>query len=317
MSNKDKASQKAMEKQLEQLFEQESNETTDSNLDASIMQMAQKQLEQTQKVDKPLSWWLKLSKRSFKYPMSIAAALFVTVGIARFMAHLSGTDVSLAQKPELVMATEQESVEIAYSLETDAKEDSALQKNKKIESPQYNELKAPAAIKVEEAEARSAKKLVAEQQKMERQEMEQQKIEAPEDYAKVQELLAKVRASSDIQQNQPISSNEKVVITGSRIKRADVESATPVVSSLSEEATASDKSQDSLADFEGGTLDEGVMGHPLPEIWTEQIEQAIEEGDEIKALDEWGQFRRTYPDYKVDDFLLEKIKSLQKLGKSD
>lgn len=242
------------DKELEQLNQWQGEEETGPQLDQNILAMAEQHLKQKERKAGGGSWWHRL-----RVPVSVAAGLVVTLGIARLMVNLTGEDMnSMAQRAS------SEQMEERYAIEMAA--DSARQ---------------------ELAE----KKEVADRARL-----AEQKMMAPPAAPEEPKLSV---ASRD--------QEETIVVTGSRIRAVDLESAEPL-------AQNSESEQRETAGFEEhGVLDEAVLGYPLPEVWIEEIEQALDEGDEITALDQWNQFKRTYPEFEVDEKLLNRIKTLQKL----
>ncbi|RDX37842.1 hypothetical protein DZA50_01455 [Kangiella sp. HD9-110m-PIT-SAG07] len=83
MNNEHKALEKDLQKKLRKAYNDASEETTNSELDASIMAMAQQEVDARDSSSQRKSWWDWL-----KVPVSVTAALVVTVGIARFMVEL-------------------------------------------------------------------------------------------------------------------------------------------------------------------------------------------------------------------------------------
>ncbi|GAA4347344.1 hypothetical protein [Kangiella taiwanensis] len=82
-NEQNKAAERELEKKLNKAFDDVSEETTSPQLDASIMAMAQQEVEARDSGKAKKSWWDRL-----KMPVSLTAALVVTVGIARFMVEL-------------------------------------------------------------------------------------------------------------------------------------------------------------------------------------------------------------------------------------
>lgn len=242
------------DKELDQLKQWQGEEETGPELDQNILAMAEQHLKQKERKASGGSWWHRL-----RVPVSVAAGLVVTLGIARLMVNLTGEDMnSMAQ----IASSEQ--MEERYAIEMAA--DSARQ-----ELAEKKEMAARARLA-------------------------EQKMMAPPAAPKEPKLSV---ASQD--------QEEFIVVTGSRVKAQDIESAEPI-------AQNSESEEPQTAGFkEHGVLDEAVLGYPLPEVWIEEIELALDEGDEITALDQWGQFKRTYPDFEVDEKLLNRIKTLQKL----
>ena len=82
-NEQNKAAERELEKKLNKAFDDVSEEATSPQLDASIMAMAQQEVEARDSGKEKKSWWDRL-----KMPVSLTAALVVTVGIARFMVEL-------------------------------------------------------------------------------------------------------------------------------------------------------------------------------------------------------------------------------------
>lgn len=248
------------DKELEQLNQWQGEEETSPELDQNILAMAEQHLKQKERKAAGGSWWHRL-----RVPVSVAAGLVVTLGIARLMVNLSGEDMnSMAQ----VASSEQMEQRYVIDMQADLARQEAMSKR--------------------EAETRAR--------------LAEQKMMAPP--AAPQEPVLELESPkvSDM-------AEESIVVTGSRIRSEDLEGAEPV--------TVVTEEDNQTAGFEEhGVLDEAVLGYPLPEVWIEEIEQALDEGDEITTLDEWGQFKRTYPEYKVDEKLLNRIETLQKLRKN-
>ncbi|WP_018623397.1 hypothetical protein [Kangiella aquimarina] len=242
------------DKELEQLKQWQSEEETGPELDQNILAMAEQHVKQKERKAAGGSWWHRL-----RVPVSVAAGLVVTLGIARLMVNLTGENMN-----SMAQIANSEQMEERYAIEMAA--DSARQ-----ELAEKKEMAARARLS-------------------------EQKMMAPP--AAPQE--PKLSVSSNDEQ-------DTIVVTGSRIRAVDLESAEPVA------AESPEPEQQTSGFEEHGVLDEAVLGYPLPEVWIEEIELALDEGDEITALDQWSQFKRTYPDFEVDEKLLNRIKTLQKL----
>lgn len=245
------------DKELEQLNQWQGEEETSPELDQNILAMAEQHLKQKERKAAGGSWWHRL-----RVPVSVAAGLVVTLGIARLMVNLSGEDMnSMAQ----VASSEQMEQRYVIDMQADLARQEALSKR--------------------EAETRAR--------------LAEQKVMAPPAAPQEPVLELEPPKVSDM-------AEESIVVTGSRIRSEDLEGAEPVT-------VITEETQQTAGFDEHGVLDEAVLGYPLPEVWIEEIEQALDEGDEITALDEWGQFKRTYPEYEVDEKLLNRIITLQKL----
>ncbi|MCW8857717.1 MAG: hypothetical protein OQJ95_10165 [Kangiella sp.] len=252
------------DKDLDKLQQWQGGEETSSELDQNILAMAEQHLKQKESKAAGGSWWHRL-----RVPVSLAAGLLVTLGVARLMVNLSGEDMN--NRAQVVSS---KPLEERYAIEMDA-EMAYLEK---------------ARQKEEQAKAQAMRE-------------SKQRMLAPP--AAPQEPVLEPPLVSEVASDS-IASSETIVVTGSRIKAEESESAEPVTTIVAE--------GNQTAGFDDhGVLDEAVLGYPLPEVWLEEIEQALDAGDEITALDEWEQFQRTYPEFEVDEKLLKRIKTLQKL----
>jgi hypothetical protein len=98
----------------------------------------------------------------------------------------------------------------------------------------------------------------------------------------------------------PASPVQRVEITGSTIRRADAETASPVQVIVAEDLKKS-----------GATSVAGVIVDPA-DAWLSKIDALLKAGSNQEALQEWRKFRKEYPDYAVPDGISEKIKPLDK-----
>lgn len=248
------------DKDLDKLQQWQGEEETSSELDQNILAMAEQHLKQKESKAAGGSWWHRL-----RVPVSVAAGLLVTLGVARLMVNLSGEDMN--NRAQVVSS---KPLEERYAIEMDAE-----------------------MAYLERA----------------RQKEEQAKAQAMHE-SKKRMLAAPAAPQEPLLEREPPKvsdmAEESIVVTGSRIRAEDLEGAEPV--------TVVTEENNQTAGFDDhGVLDEAVLGYPLPEVWLEEIEQALDAGDEITALDEWEQFQRTYPEFEVDEKLLKRIKTLQKL----
>ncbi|NVK22885.1 MAG: hypothetical protein HWD86_10225 [Kangiellaceae bacterium] len=290
--------------------------TTSSKLDDDILSMAkahadqQSQTKAAENGKSKTSWW-----QQFKYPVSMAAAMVMTVGIARLMVQLGGTDVSPAQNVALESSPASVAIEPVNMETRERKQATAVAFP--AQSPQLPDIPevttkrvaSSTVAKIEsEPGAETFEYQVFDDKKIKDEEFAEQQIALVEQSAQQKTASARMERVNSVEAEAEL---DKIVVTGSRIKASEIEAETDVADDLSSEALV-------VSDSDAhGVLDEAVLGYPLPEVWLEQIQQAISEQDEIKALDEWGQFQRTYPDYpveKIDEKLLNQLKSLQNLG---
>jgi hypothetical protein len=93
---------------------------------------------------------------------------------------------------------------------------------------------------------------------------------------------------------------QRVEITGTTIRRADTETASPVQVIVAEDLKKS-----------GSTSVDGVITNPA-DTWLAKIDALLKAGSNQEALQEWRKFRKEYPDYVVPDDVNEKIKALDK-----
>jgi len=96
----------------------------------------------------------------------------------------------------------------------------------------------------------------------------------------------------------PTAPVQRVEITGSAIRRAEVETASPVQVIVAEDLKKS-----------GVTSVAGVITNPA-DAWLAKIDALLKAGSNKEALQEWRKFRKEYPDYVVSDDINEKIKAL-------
>ncbi|MES3022069.1 MAG: hypothetical protein V4857_10855 [Pseudomonadota bacterium] len=118
----------------------------------------------------------------------------------------------------------------------------------------------------------------------------------------------------------------RVEITGSRVRRSQVDSAAPVTV-LSREELRQRQSQDAAAppSFGLDKKSESAAAKPAPRLsaglaenatqtpayWLGTIDKLIEAGERRRALEEWNKFLAAYPDHPVSEAMLARVKRLQ------
>ncbi len=287
MSHSDKTTDKQFEQAIKDSYSKVSQETSSPELDASIMAMAKDHLQQAES-SKP--GWLThiFNSKKAKYAFSVATAMVMTVGIARFMVYLSQTDQSAAQNVQTYSAKQTAPSDmVAFEVtETAAR------------APTYT---------TEKKEAKEVPNLVTNA------EMEKILASSPE-VARVDSLEDTVLEEIGSEQD----SREKIVVTGSRIKANEHELNEAQIAKSKVLAVESKAVKSKTLDsFNAGVLDEAVLGYPLPEVWLEEIQLYLAAGDQVKVLEEWQQFKNTYPDYQVSAALLEHIQKIKKIGQKN
>lgn len=97
------------DKELEQLKQWQSEEETGPELDQNILAMAEQHVKQKERKAAGGSWWHRL-----RVPVSVAAGLVVTLGIARLMVNLTGENMnSMAQIANSEQMEERYAIEMA------------------------------------------------------------------------------------------------------------------------------------------------------------------------------------------------------------
>ncbi len=147
----------------------------------------------------------------------------------------------------------------------------------------------------------------------------------------------------------PMQREQRVEVTGSAIKRSNVESAAPVtvrqqnelppaapapapVAAMAPAAApvAADKkdaqrvrseevqreaqkaARDTQLEYGRGVQNRALAAADRAAAWLEQIEQMLSAGEPAQALEQWHKFRQAYPDYPVPQTTAERIKAIQK-----
>lgn len=273
--------EQTLEQRMGENYRSLSNETTSNDLDQSILAMANAHLEKGDSKSK--GFWNRLfGSKKAKYAFSVATAMFMTVGIARFMVHLSKTDQGLTRNSEVFAAQDADTVsfEMANS-EAYVKEQIARDR------AQYSEQLA-------KREKRAVPNLVTNDE--------------------MEALLSTNRKETESQELAMLEDSENVIVTtGSRIKKVDTEEATQVAE-IAKVSTVRARALKAESDANAGVLDEAVLGYPLPEVWLEEIQEHLNNDEISEALEQWQQFKQSYPEYKVPEMIKNQIQFAQKIA---
>ncbi|AOE50829.1 hypothetical protein [Kangiella sediminilitoris] len=297
MSNK--MNEQDRDKNIGRAYKNASNETTTSELDDSIMAMAQEEVEVQDAGDK--SWWQRL-----RMPVSIAASLLVTVGIARFMVELG------YYSPDSIASSENQVEVMAYAEEVSAEH--APMKPDAPTPSKHAELAAKAKESADAAQV-SAARIAVEEKRIMSQRQEQERHEAEAEMQMVQKksieqkpvesepsaIQSKAEDSALADFAQETSEVETIVVTGSRIKRTELE-------------TEAKDDANHLGTLKEGSGTGNQISAPAPvlsaEEWLEEIRLALEAEDLEAARAKWSDFKQYYPDYDVDKSLKDRLEAL-------
>ncbi|WP_251358816.1 hypothetical protein [Kangiella sp. TOML190] len=316
-TNSDKNTEQNIEQQLEAAYQAQSQEKTSLELDQNIMKMAQEQLQVDATPTK--GFWASLfTSKKMKYGFSTAAALFMTVGIARFMVYLSQTPQSSSQVMSQAVSEDlaQSSDQYAAKISSDIVADSVT-----FESPEV--LVAKESV----ANARTRELAALKKQKRPVADSSSDKPTKPSfvDSSSDQEPLAMAKTSPPVE----LEADDKAIPAAAAPDKTELAAAQVVAAkqgaehqtaSVAEVAVAEENSlvitgARIKADSEAvGVLDEAVAGYPLPEVWLEEIEAYLEEGDQLKALEEWQQLKNTYPEFTAPAKVQKQLEAIIEIG---
>jgi len=285
--------EKSTDAKIADAYEDVSKESTSSEMDAMIMAMAEKEADSrsagkgsSEKIGQ--SWWHRL-----RLPVSITAAMVVTVGIARFMVELGYYDPNSVaysdnNPPASYSATEivlddsvTDSSNPAYQAEARSKVAAAPQK---APSERSKEL-ADGLAEVKTIQATGAR-IKREQKALSRERME---------LAKKQAFEAERRQTAALKE-----------------KSLTMDLAKPESTLLQEEQIEVDTNQEFSSDSELDVSGEVVTELPYrpSDEWIESIKQALERDDFEQAKQEWSEFQQVYPCYLPEKSLLERLEQL-------
>lgn len=302
--------ERELDKQLAEAYKAETNEETSSELDASIMAMAQQEVDSREKGKQNQSWWHRL-----RLPVSLTAALVVTVGIARLMVELGYYDPNTALQDNGLPPAEYVST---VTLEESPQPAMAAPAPRK--APPESVSRDRAALEQREAEIESiretAKMIEQEEllrsQKMKAEELAQAKKVEQEQVAdalaeRQQSMLTENKAS---RQAEPSSEQaERIVVVGSRIKRSDSEEGPTTIEdkATQEDDVNSIAKETNLASGDSVAIDTPYL--PANE-WIESIEELLEQENKELAKQEWLKFKQVYPDVEVAEELQKRLNAL-------
>ncbi len=266
MSHQDHNKPSVFEEDIEKAYRESSIEVTSDKLDKSILAMAEKH---HQAAGAQLGFFNRLFRsKQMKYLVSMSAALVMTVGIARFMVYLGKTDQGPAQNADVLLAQQESSEDFAFEMADNATEAKASRVAYQREKPQPTQV--PELITNDEM-----RQILSESDR-----------------------LAKVT-----KQEAELAEEQLVVVTGSRMKSADAETAAPAVvqKALADNADS---------ELHAGVMDEAIDMSPKPEMWLQEIVTLLQKGEKKQALEEFNQFKNTYPQHPIEAKTLEKLQAL-------
>ena len=287
----DKTSEQEVQQKLSKASKDASEETTSSALDDSIMAMAQQEVDAREKAKSQKSWWDRL-----KMPVSLTAALVVTVGIARFMVEL-GYHQPEAMSSEAMSQTAnsaqtyERKTEVVLRDEAFAENDLGKTERAVAAAPVPVPTPAPekrVASEQEENIAVISLRTNAEEIERARRaaEYERQLAQAKVAYKKEQQLMEQQHREALALENTTGSDNEKALEPEEN------------------QAVASD------VEVNSGQA-EAVETPYLPATeWLEQIETLLKDDKTDAAKEQWLEFKQVYPDYSVEKQLFQRLEGL-------
>lgn len=256
MSN-DMKNEHNAERKLAKAYQEASDETTSPELDATIMAFAQKELESHQRESNKVSWWTRL-----KLPVSMAAALVITVGIARFMVELSydQAEFATAQDVSAVVLQDENFLEQDMVATAPAKKEKTSQRQVLEQREQELQRLAVVGARIQREEIARAKKI--------------QQAE--------QEILNMADTST--------------------VEAKEVLHGDTALTLATETAESSEKHHQPLAEVVENSGSRDVIDTPyLPaQEWLANIELLFESGDKEKAKEQWKKFKKIYPDFPIE-----------------
>ncbi|GAA4361372.1 hypothetical protein [Kangiella marina] len=294
----DKTSGQELEQKLNKAYQETSDETTSSKLDASILAMAQQEVDARDNAEHKRSWWDRL-----KLPVSVTAAFVVTVGIARFMVELGYYDPnSISNDENMTQRLESNSTIVVLADDTSAAKPVAS-------APVPSEARVMAqerlaARQKAEKQAESMNKVVVTGARIKRAEAERARQQDVNELIVMEETQASVQFAEPVAQSQPGAAKEakaaveaeadstnseveKIVVTGSRVRASDREEIGDAVAK------------------------EAAEPPYLPaEEWILQLETLLEAHNHAEAKEQWLKFKKIYPGYAVDKPLYQRLESL-------
>ncbi|GAA0209899.1 hypothetical protein GCM10009123_16640 [Kangiella japonica] len=264
MSN-DMNKEQDTKQKLTKAYQEASNETTSSELDASIMALAQQELESRQAANSKGSWWTRL-----KLPVSMAAALVVTIGIARFMVELG------YGKPEFAESYSAESV-AGVNATTVVLQDNSFTEHERVSA-------APA--KKEQVSQRQA----LEQREQEMQQLavvgarvQREEVQRAKRSQQAERDMAYLASAAEIESKQVVQSDETMAMKTQ---------ATELQGNHHQPMPEAVKNAGSREVIDTPYL-------PAKE-WLKNIESLLDSGEKEKAKEQWEKFKKIYPDFPIE-----------------
>lgn len=263
--------QQDAEQQLSALYQESSDEVTSEQADAIIMAMAQREAEASEPSSGHQSWWHRL-----RMPVSVAAALVVTVGIARFMVELGYYDPTTTAQSNAQASDYSTRVVLEddnFNVVRAAPSANVQQAKESIDAEGESFVAEEQMAKIQSIQVMSAR-LKTEQQEMTRQRLQQE-----------QQLAASTKASNEEQ--------EQAVYRAKRVEKNDKNH---MYSEVSDVATGSRQAVEAP--------------YLSAKEWLQSIEQLLNNNELKRAKKQWIKFQQVYPDYVVAKGLVERLEQL-------
>lgn len=267
----DKTEEKELQQKLSKAYKDASDETTTSKLDASIMAMAQQEVDTRAAGSAKKTWWDRL-----KVPVSISAALVVTVGIARFMIELGYYNPN-----QVANQSYQRSTEVVL------KDDSFVESDRVLAAP------APERKEMAESRAKLAEhKKQVEAIRVTGSRISREDVERARQLAEEEHRLAKKAEMAEVTAEELEIEQSQAALASTPKKKDDLNQ------SVGEDNSAN--GQREVAD----------MPYLPAEEWIKQIEQLLKQEKNEAAKEQWLKFKQVYPDYSVEKPLYQRLQGL-------
>lgn len=285
--------EKSTDAKIADAYEDVSKESTSSEMDAMIMAMAEKEADSRSagkgsSEKSGQSWWHRL-----RLPVSITAAMVVTVGIARFMVELGYYDPNSVAYSDNNPPASYSATEIVLDDSVTATTNSDRQtetRSKVAAAPQ----KAPSKRSQELADGLAEVKTI---------QVTGARIK------REQQVLSRER--TELAKKQAFEA-EKHHVAELKEKSLTMDMAKPKSIVYHEEPMEIDSNQEFSGDNELVSSDEVITEPPYrpSDEWMESIKQALEREDFEQAKQEWSEFQQVYPCYLPEKLLLERLERL-------
>jgi hypothetical protein len=267
----DKTEEQELQQKLSKAYKDASDETTTSKLDASIMAMAQQEVDARAAGSAKKTWWDRL-----KMPVSISAALVVTVGIARFMIELGYYNPN-----QVANQNYQRSTEVVL------KDDSFVESDRVLAAP------APETKEMAESRAKLAEhKKQVEAIRVTGSRISREDVERARQLAEEEHRLAKKAEMAEVTAEELEIEQSQAALASTPKKKDDLNQ------SVGEDDSAN--GQREVAD----------MPYLPAEEWIKQIEQLLKQEKNEAAKEQWLKFKQVYPDYSVAKPLYQRLQGL-------